>query len=92
MTRRLGPKGQVVLPKKMRDALGLAPGDEVDFAFDGVSVRVTAAGPPSDWRRWRGSSAGHSLLSDLAEDRATERARETGRENNLAKPTRRRAR
>lgn len=30
-TRNVGPKGQVVIPKRMREALGLKTGVEVNF-------------------------------------------------------------
>jgi antitoxin PrlF len=48
MTHRVGPKGQVVIPKAIRDELGIAPGDEVDFERrdDGVVVRGVGTRPP----------------------------------------------
>ncbi|WP_371878717.1 AbrB/MazE/SpoVT family DNA-binding domain-containing protein [Conexibacter sp. DBS9H8] len=41
MTVRVGEKGQVVIPKAIRDIAGLQPGDEVDFELrDGEVVLV----------------------------------------------------
>ncbi len=40
---RIGPKGQVVIPKHLRDEFHLAPGDEVVVATDGERVVITPA-------------------------------------------------
>lgn len=41
MTVKVGEKGQVVIPKAIRDVVGLEPGDEVDFELrDGEVVLV----------------------------------------------------
>jgi AbrB family looped-hinge helix DNA binding protein len=41
MTVRVGEKGQVVIPKAIRDIVGLQPGDEIDFELrDGEVVLV----------------------------------------------------
>jgi len=48
------PQGQVVIPKSMRDRLGIAPGDEVDFSLDGAGVRVE---PVREQTSLRGSLA-----------------------------------
>jgi AbrB family looped-hinge helix DNA binding protein len=42
MTQRVGSKGQVVIPKDLRDRLGLHPGTEVDFSLDGERVVIAA--------------------------------------------------
>jgi AbrB family looped-hinge helix DNA binding protein len=40
MTHKVGTKGQVVIPKAIRDEIGIQPGDEVTFEPDGSEVRV----------------------------------------------------
>jgi antitoxin PrlF len=40
MTHKVGAKGQVVIPKAIRDEIGIEPGDEVAFEADGADVRV----------------------------------------------------
>ena len=37
---RLSSKGQLVLPKAVRDALGLGPGDELWVEVEGGSIRI----------------------------------------------------
>jgi AbrB family looped-hinge helix DNA binding protein len=73
MTHRVGPKGQVVIPKELRDAMGLAPGDEVDFAYvDGdVVVRRVELDRPL-----RGRFAGSRLAESLVRERRADRRRE----------------
>ena len=47
-------KGQVTLPREVRQALGIEAGAEVDFELrpDGVSLRRTV--PRESFERWRG--------------------------------------
>jgi antitoxin PrlF len=49
MGNTLTVKGQVTIPKKVRDALGLKPGDEVEFDMDGKGAIYLrrAAGTPA---------------------------------------------
>ena len=39
-TKNVGPKGQVVIPKRMRDALGLKPGVEVTLEVRGQEIVI----------------------------------------------------
>ena len=69
MTHRVGAKGQVVIPKDLREALSLHPGDEVEFALDDGAVRVVPARPH---RARKGAFAGLDLVAALEADRARE--------------------
>jgi AbrB family looped-hinge helix DNA binding protein len=43
MTHKVGIKGQVVIPKVIREKIGIEPGDEVAFETDGAEVRIRRA-------------------------------------------------
>ncbi len=61
-----------MIPKAMRDALGIGPGDEVDFSLEDGAVRVEPTkGRPS----LRGRFRGLKLAEELLEDRRRERDR-----------------
>lgn len=72
MTYRVGPKGQVVIPKEMRDQLGICPGDVVDFVLEDGAVRVE---PRRAHTSLRGSLAGTGLLEELDAEHRAERDR-----------------
>lgn len=76
MTHRVGPKGQVVIPKELRDALGFSPGDDVVFWREGdhVALRKDSPGSPL-----RGRHRGRRLAEALERDRAAERVRDRSR-------------
>ena len=76
MTHRVGPKGQVVIPKELRDELGIEPGDEVSFWRHDNYVAVRPAGRR---RPLRGRFRGLALTGELERERATDRAREGAR-------------
>jgi AbrB family looped-hinge helix DNA binding protein len=69
MTSKVGPKGQVVIPKAMRDVLGLRPGDEVTFELEGRAVRVE---PATSGAPLRGRLREHELVEMLERDRRAE--------------------
>jgi AbrB family looped-hinge helix DNA binding protein len=69
MTGRIGAKGQVVIPKALRDRARLHPGDEVDFEFHDDQIVLIARRTPS---RLGGRFADSGMATRLLEDRARE--------------------
>jgi AbrB family looped-hinge helix DNA binding protein len=87
MTHKVGIKGQVVIPKAIRDEIGISPGDEVVFEAEGADVRVRRVSDDPKARRariesLRGIFADASGFSTeaLEADRREEREREERRE------------
>lgn len=73
MTHRVGPKGQVVIPKALRLELGIEPGDEVDFWRHGDHVAVR----PAEHRRpLRGRFRSSRLTEELERERSADQARD----------------
>jgi len=65
----MGAKGQVVIPKNLRERAGLGPGSDVSFepVDDGIVVRRVDRQPSL-----RGRFAGSGLAARLLEDRSRE--------------------
>lgn len=90
MTHKVGIKGQVVIPKAIRDEIGIKPGDEVTFEPDGKDVRVRRIADDTITRgerieAFRGAWAGIPGLGtdDLLAARREEREREGRRAQSL---------
>jgi len=69
MTQRVGAKGQVVIPKDLRERAGLGPGADVSFepVDDGIIVRRMDRASTL-----RGRFSGSGMAARLLEDRAHE--------------------
>jgi AbrB family looped-hinge helix DNA binding protein len=65
----MGAKGQVVIPKDLRDRSGLQPGAEVDFAIEGERIVLLRRGVRP---RLAGRFARSGMAARLLQDRASE--------------------
>jgi antitoxin PrlF len=80
MTHKVGIKGQVVIPKAIREEIGIEPGDEVAFEAEGAEVRIRRAADEPEVRAreikalrgiWADSAGGDT--DELLEERHKER-------------------
>ncbi|CAN5287187.1 hypothetical protein BH20ACT16_BH20ACT16_04090 [soil metagenome] len=69
MTGRIGAKGQVLLPKAIRDRANLHPGDEVDIELRDEEIVLVARHSPA---RLGGRFANSGMAARLLIDRAAE--------------------
>jgi AbrB family looped-hinge helix DNA binding protein len=60
-------KGQVTVPKRVRDALGLRPGSEVEFEYRGGEAVIRKGGrrPRSSFAKLRGSLAKKQTTAEI---------------------------
>jgi AbrB family looped-hinge helix DNA binding protein len=89
MTHKVGVKGQVVIPKAIRERIGIRPGDEVSFDSDGEEVRIrrvadTAATHADRVKELRGIWSGDetgtdALLAERRRERELEERKAQGR-------------
>jgi antitoxin PrlF len=69
MTHRVGAKGQVVIPKELRDRAGIYPGTEVEFELENGHIVVKPLRRTSTLGgRFRGSDMAAKLLEDRARE------------------------
>lgn len=82
MTHKVGIKGQVVIPKAIRDEIGIKPGDEVTFEPNGSEVRVRRVEDDPE-RRAAAVKALRGLWADTPSGGTEELMEERRRERDL---------
>ncbi len=54
----MGERGQVTIPKKLREHFGLTPATEVEFTVQSNMLIVKKVGKPLNLKRWKGKCKG----------------------------------
>jgi AbrB family looped-hinge helix DNA binding protein len=65
---QVSSRGQIALPKEVRDQLALGEGTSLTVRVEGDEVVLRKA-PSGSWRDWEGRFTGSELLKDLARNR-----------------------
>lgn len=65
---RVTTKGQVTIPKPIREELGLQPGDEVTFEETDEGIVIRKAVSQNRFEKWRGvAETGQTVAERMAE-------------------------
>ncbi len=75
----VGTKGQVVIPKDVRDQLGIQPGDRMRFWIEGDRLVAEPSRQTSTGTPLLGRFAGSSLTKSLEQSRQSDLHREDAR-------------
>jgi len=76
----IGERGQIVIPKQIRDKLGLERGTilEVETTGDGnLIVLRPMRKKRKDWREWIGTLEGEGLIREYLKEKKKEKAKES---------------
>jgi AbrB family looped-hinge helix DNA binding protein len=71
---RIGERGQVTIPKEIRERFGLRPNTEVEFQIENGSIILRKAPKKLNLEKWKGHSSanfgdlGYSSVDDFMED------------------------
>jgi len=74
MRGALSSKGQVTIPKAVRDALGLRPGDLIEFSVRGDEIVGRRRGAGAQWSRLVGVLDSDRTTDDVMRELRPERA------------------
>ena len=82
---RVTTKGQVTIPKEIRDKLGIDPGDEIAFEEDEVGYKIrkkkpTTAEGEDPFEKYRGSAQSDETMPDRMRRLRSEYPRDVGYE------------
>lgn len=71
---KVGERGQVTIPKDIRDRFGIGPDTEVEFTVEGGQILLRKRAPELPLRKWKGHcgaafrEAGYNDVDDYIDD------------------------
>ena len=63
MSMKVGERGQVTIPKSIREQVGIEPNSEVEFSVARGTIVLRKQAPKLNLRNWRGAC--HSSFDEL---------------------------